>query len=85
MQYVKIGATKIDPEGRFSAFGYGRVSRQFGGDDDSARGNDDGFLGRLYFLYLNYALPEERGEIRLGRQFVARITSYNVCYTKLLR
>jgi len=71
VQYVKIGATKIDPEGRFSAFGYGRVSRQFGGDDDPVRGNDDGFLGRLYFLYLNYALPEERGEIRLGRQFVA--------------
>jgi len=71
VQYVKIGATKIDPAGRFSAFGYGRVSRQFGGSDDPALGDDDGVLGRLYFLYVNYALPEERGEIRLGRQYVA--------------
>jgi len=28
-------------------------------------------LGRLYYMYLNYALPSDRGEIRLGRQFVA--------------
>ena len=71
VQYVKIGATKIDPTGRFSAFGYGRVSYQFGGDNDPALGDDDGAIGRLYFLYVNYALPQERGEIRLGRQYVA--------------
>ncbi len=71
VQYIKIGATKIDPSGRFSAFGYGRVSHQFGGEDDPALGDDDGVLGRLYFLYVNYALPEDRGEIRLGRQYVA--------------
>lgn len=71
VQYVKIGATKIDPEGRWSASGYGRVSYQFGGVDDRALGDDDGAIGRLYFLFVNYALPEERGEIRLGRQYVA--------------
>lgn len=71
VQYVKIDATKIDPAGRFSAFGYGRVSYQFGGDDDSALGDDDGAIGRLYFLYVNYALPENRGDLRLGRQYVA--------------
>jgi len=71
VQYVKIGATEIDPEGRFSAFGYGRVSYQFGGSDDPALGDADGAIGRLYFLYVNYALPEQRGDIRLGRQYVA--------------
>lgn len=71
VQYVKIGATKIDPSGRFSAFGYGRVSYQFGGDGDPALGDEDSALGRLYFLYVNYALPEDRGEIRLGRQYVS--------------
>lgn len=71
VQYVKIGATKIDAAERFSAFGYGRVSHQWGGDHDPVLGDDDGVLGRLYFLYVNYALPENRGDIRLGRQFVA--------------
>jgi len=71
VQYVKIGATKIDPQGRFSAFGYGRVSHQFGGGDDPALSDADGVIGRLYFLYLDYMLPQDRGEIRLGRQYVA--------------
>jgi len=71
VQYLKIGATKIDPAGRFSAFGYGRVSYQFGGDKDPALGDDEDAIGRLYFLYVNYALPENRGEVRLGRQYVA--------------
>jgi hypothetical protein len=71
VQYFKIGATGLDEAGRFSAFGYGRVSRQFGSDEDPALGDSDDVLGRLYFLYVDYALPEERGVIRLGRQFVA--------------
>ena len=71
LQYVKIGATKIDPAGRFSAFGYGRVSKQFGSSGDAERGDSDAVLGRLYFLYMNYAFPEDRGNVRLGRQFVA--------------
>ena len=71
VQYVKIGAAKLGTEGRFSAFGYGRASHQFGGTDDPALGDDDGVIGRLYFLYVNYDLPQDRGEIRLGRQYVA--------------
>lgn len=71
LQYVRFGATKIDAAGRFSAVGYGRVSRQFGSGDDPMRGDSDDVLGRLYFLYLNYAIPEDRGEVRFGRQFVA--------------
>lgn len=71
VQYLKIGATKLDEAGRFSAFGYGRISQQFGSDDDFALGDSEDVLGRLYFLYVDYSLPEERGAVRLGRQFVA--------------
>ncbi len=71
VQYFKVGAPKIDNDGRFSAFGYGRFSKQFGGGDDPPAGDDKGILGRIYFMYLNYALPSERGEIRLGRQYVS--------------
>lgn len=71
LQYVKFNATKIDAANRFSAVGYGRVSQQFGSSDEAARGDSDDVLGRLYFLYMNYAIPEDRGDVRLGRQFVA--------------
>jgi len=71
LQYVKLNATKIDAAGRFSAVGYGRVSRQFGSSGETERGDSDDVLGRLYFLYMNYAISEDRGDIRLGRQFVA--------------
>ena len=71
LQYVKLSATKIDAAGRFSAVGYGRVSRQFGSSGETDRGDSDDVLGRLYFLYMNYAIPEDRGDVRLGRQFVA--------------
>jgi len=71
LQYVKLGATKIDAAGRFSAVGYGRVSRQFGSSGEQERGDSDDVLGRIYFLYMNYAISEDRGDVRLGRQFVA--------------
>jgi len=71
LQYVKLSATKIDAADRFSAVGYGRVSRQFGSGGETARGDSDDVLGRIYFLYMNYAIPEDRGDVRLGRQFVA--------------
>ena len=71
VQYFNIGASKIDEAGRFSAFGYGRISQQFGSETDVRLGDDEDILGRLYFLYVNYSLPAQRGDIRLGRQFVA--------------
>jgi hypothetical protein len=71
LQYVKFSATKIDAANRISAVGYGRVSKQFGSSGETERGDSDDVLGRLYFLYMNYAIPEDRGDIRLGRQFVA--------------
>jgi len=71
LQYVKFSATKIDAANRFSTVGYGRVSQQFDSSNEAARGDSDDVLGRIYFLYLNYAFSEDRGDIRLGRQFVA--------------
>ena len=71
LQYVKLSASKIDDAGRFSTVGYGRVSKQFGSSGEAARGDSDDVLGRLYFLYMNYAIPEDRGDVRLGRQLVA--------------
>ncbi len=71
VQYFNIGASKIDKAGRFSAYGYGRISQQFGSETDVLLGDDEDTLGRLYFLYVNYSLPEQRGDIRLGRQYVA--------------
>ena len=68
---MRLGATKVDAAGRLSAVGYGRVSRQFGSGGETARGDSDEVLGRLYFLYMNYAIPGDRGDVRLGRQFVA--------------
>ncbi len=71
VEYLSVGAPAIDNAGRFSAFGYGRVSRQFNSSQEGVFGNSEDVLGRLYFFYVNYALPENRGDIRLGRQFVA--------------
>lgn len=71
LQYVKFSATKIDAAGRFSTVGYGRVSKQFGSSGETDRGDSDDVLGRIYFLYMNYAIPEDRGDVRLGRQFVS--------------
>lgn len=71
VQYLKIGAPAIDNAGRFSAFGYGRVSRQFNAGPEEVFGNSDDILGRLYYLYVNYAFPGNRGDVRLGRQYVA--------------
>jgi hypothetical protein len=71
VQYLKFDVTKVEPTGRFSAVGYGRLSGQFGGENDPKLGDDDGLLGRLYFLYANYALPSDHGDVRLGRQYVS--------------
>lgn len=71
VQYLKLSAPSLDNAGRFSAHGYGRASLQFGGSDDPKAGDSDDLLGRLYYLYLNYALPGNRGDVRLGRQFVS--------------
>jgi hypothetical protein len=61
-QYLQIGITNIDKDGKFSIFGYGR------GSQDLTRGN--GINGRLYYLYLDYRDLFGKVDLRAGRQFV---------------
>jgi len=61
-QYLQIGITNIDKEGKLSLFGYGR------GSQDLTNGH--GINGRLYYLYLDYRELLGKVDIRAGRQFV---------------
>ncbi len=71
VQYLKVDAAGLDSGKRLSVSGYGRLSRQFGADDKTLPGNSDDVLGRLYFLYADYSLPSDRGQVRMGRQYVS--------------
>src|SRR5512137_2913565 len=55
-QYLQIGITNIDKEGKFSIYGYGR------GSQDLTNGN--GLDGRLYYLYLDYRNLFDKVDIR---------------------
>src|SRR5512136_541582 len=61
-QYLQIGITNIDKEGKLSIYGYGR------GSQDLTQGN--GINGRLYYLYIDYRDLFGKVDIRAGRQFV---------------
>jgi hypothetical protein len=61
-QYLQIGITNIDKDGKFSIYGYGR------GSQDLTNGN--GLDGRLYYLYLDYRDLFDKVDVRAGRQFV---------------
>ena len=61
-EYLQLGVTKIDSAGKFSLYGYGRISQDLD--------NGDGFNGRLYYLYGDYRDLFNKVDLRLGRQFV---------------
>ncbi len=62
-QYLRMSYT---PEGKnYSLTGYGRLWDAF----NSGSIRDNGVLGRLYYLYLDYR-PIEDASLRLGRQYV---------------
>ena len=61
-QYLQLSITKLDKDGKFSIYGYGR------GTQDLTSG--DGLNGRLYYLYLDYRDLFDKADIKLGRQFV---------------
>lgn len=61
-QYLQLSVTKVDPAGRLSFQGYGRLSQDFG--------NGEGLNGRLYYLYGDYRNLYDLADLRLGRQFV---------------
>ncbi len=61
-QYLQLGITKIDDEGKLSIYGYGR------GSQDLTTG--EGITGRLYYLYIDYRDLFGKVDLRAGRQFV---------------
>ncbi len=61
-QYLQIGITNIDKDGKLSIYGYGR------GSQDLSNGN--GLDGRLYYLYVDYRDLFGKVDLRAGRQFV---------------
>lgn len=61
-QYLQLSVTKVDPAGRLSFQGYGRLSQDFG--------NGEGLNGRLYYLYGDYRNIYSLVDLRFGRQFV---------------
>ena len=61
-EYLRLSITNIDKAGKFSIFGYGRLSQEFI--------NGDGLNGRLYYLYADYRDLFNKIDVKLGRQFV---------------
>ncbi|GFO69555.1 hypothetical protein GMLC_31340 [Geomonas limicola] len=61
-EYLRLSITNIDPAGKFSLQGYGRIGQDFG--------TGEGLNGRLYYLYGEYRDLYDKVDFRLGRQFV---------------
>ena len=61
-EYLQLSITKLDKDGKFSIYGYGR------GTQDLTSG--DGINGRLYYLYLDCRDLFDKVDIKAGRQFV---------------
>jgi hypothetical protein len=61
-EYLQLSVTKLDKEGKFAIYGYGR------GTQDLTSG--DGLNGRLYYLYGDYRGLYDKLDLKLGRQFV---------------
>jgi hypothetical protein len=61
-EYLNLSVTKIDPAGKLSLTGYGRVTQDIQ--------NGQGLNGRLYYLYADYSNLYDKVDIRLGRQFI---------------
>jgi len=61
-EYLNLSVTMIDPAGKLSFAGYGRVTQDIL--------NGQGTNGRLYYLYGDYSNLFDKVDVRLGRQFV---------------
>lgn len=61
-QYLRLSATRLTSDGKFSIYGYGRGTQDFK--------NGEGLNGRLYFLYGDYRDLLNLADIKVGRQFV---------------
>ncbi|ACM20042.1 outer membrane channel, putative [Geotalea daltonii FRC-32] len=61
-EYLRLSATKLTSDGKFSIYGYGRGTQDFT--------NGEGLNGRLYFLYGDYRDLLNVLDVKVGRQFV---------------
>ena len=61
-EYLNLSITKIDKADKLSIQGYGRITQDVQ--------SDNGFNGRLYYLYADYRDLYDKIDFRLGRQFV---------------
>jgi len=61
-EYLRVGITNIDKDGKFSVFGYGRATQDLI--------NGEGFNTRLFYLYGEYRDLFEKADLKFGRQFV---------------
>src|SRR6266545_2405852 len=74
-QYLRLSASRLDDEGKFNLYGYGRILGQF---SSASEGRPQlGFplesdvVGRLYYLYLDYRdVVKDRLDLRAGRTYV---------------
>jgi hypothetical protein len=64
-QYLRIAATNIDKDGKFSIYGYGRAGSVIG----NAAAEEDRVSGRLYYLYGVYRDIGGKLDVHVGRQF----------------
>jgi hypothetical protein len=75
VQYLRLSATRIDDEGKFNVYGYGRLLGQFtsGGESRPQLGFplESDVIGRLYYLYLDYRdVVKDHLDLRAGRTYV---------------
>ena len=61
-EYLRLSITNLDKAGKFSIFGYGRLTADLN--------NGEGSHGRLFYLYGDYRDLYDKVDFRLGRQFV---------------
>jgi hypothetical protein len=61
-EYLQLSVTKLDRDGKFSIYGYGRGTQDLS--------NGEGLNGRLYYLYGEYRDLFDKLDIKAGRQFV---------------
>jgi hypothetical protein len=61
-EYLRLSITNIDKAGKFSLYGYGKLSQDLT--------NGEGLNGRLYYLYGEYRDLFDKVDLKIGRQFV---------------
>jgi len=70
-EYLRVNVTNLDPAGKASVHGYGRVLRQLATSDESRPEIATDTVGRLYYLYLDYRDVIPDLDLKVGRSFLS--------------